>query len=365
MTARRGGRAVLDPHHRRRPGRADPGALHLDLRRHDRHPCARRSTAAPPTSARISARSCCRSRKALLIGTARDDRLRAHSRHAHSRPSSRSPLVVGAVGFTLLSGERKAGATPRPAQATSRHGHGSRRPGAMRRRGQRGHGARFHAHRAAAGRRAFRSCEQAFSRRDAERGAGEGPPRALLRPGRRLPRHPAALQRSAAATSTYTILLAEVPVSQGRAAARAPARARDAGEPDRAVGIPYRDRQEVPAATSRRSGSPPRLKRLHCARRASRFMDADAAAELPHRLRAQEVCRRTSSASRRRAFSARPTWSSRFPGAREGSAARAADPEDRRDPAAAGIRRGFDPQPRARSWRRSSSGARRRRIRCC
>ena len=66
---RRGAADLLDPHHRRRPGLADPGAVHLDLRRHDRHP---RDTdeGGPPTSAATSARSCCRSRRRLLIGTA-------------------------------------------------------------------------------------------------------------------------------------------------------------------------------------------------------------------------------------------------------------------------------------------------------
>jgi type III secretion protein V len=34
---RRGGADLFDPDHRRRPDRADPGAVHLDLRRHHRH----------------------------------------------------------------------------------------------------------------------------------------------------------------------------------------------------------------------------------------------------------------------------------------------------------------------------------------
>ena len=84
----------------------------------------------------------------------------------------------------------------------------------------------------------------------------------------------------------YSIMLAEIPVSQGRLRPGHLLVRENAGEPGRAVD-PVRDRQEIPAEPGHHLDAR-RPQGLSKPRR-HRVPGTDAAAQLPHRLRAQEV----------------------------------------------------------------------------
>ena len=216
-------------------------------------------------------------------------------------------------------------------------------------------------------RRPCRSCstctpslKQAFSRRRAERGADQDPPRALFRSGRAVPRHPAALQRAAAAQTLLRSCSSEIPVSQGSLRPGHLLVRENAGEPDRLSSRSRRTSKFLPDLATIWA---PAALQVALAKAGIAFMDPTQVLSYHLAFVLKKYAADFIGIQETRSCST--TMEARFPRAGEGSAARAAAAEDRRDPAAAGLGGGLDPQPAHGAGGARSSGARRRRTRCC
>jgi hypothetical protein len=239
---------LLDPDHRRRPDRADPGAVHRHLRRHHRHPRDHRRGAEQRRPRHRPAGA----------GAAQgaDDRRRhrarpgSHSRHAGGRCSWRWRWPSAASATLLARGTRQGGG--REPAARSPKCRRCRPPAAPHPSARLATGRRVRAHRALADGRG-RAAAAGLRRRGAERRTAEDPARPVLRPGRAFPG--IALRfNDALPDETYNILLSEVPVSQGRLRPQH-LLARETPAHLEALGISFEtDRKFCP--TCRRSGWP-------------------------------------------------------------------------------------------------------------